>query len=234
MSLNVAGLDVSYGVVRAVEKVSLLIAPGEVVSLIGSNGAGKSSILKALMDLTPHACLSMSVDGRDVRRAGSRARIDAGIALSPEGRHVFAQLSVRENMDLGYLGTDKTEQARRRQELYVRFPKLLDREWQLAGSLSGGEQQMLAIARAVMAGPKVLLLDEPTLGLAPIVVRELVAAIRHFSQSGMSVLLAEQNAEMALSVADRGYVLQGGHIVMEGTASDLHSNGNVRAAFMGM
>jgi len=234
MSFSIEGLQVRYGAVTAVHDVSLRIAPGEVVALIGANGAGKSSILKAVMALTPHTARGVAIDGRALERADTRERLLAGISLSPEGRHVFPQLTVRENIDLGYLGKDGGERAARREAMYQRFPRLREREAQAAGSLSGGEQQMLAIARAVMAGPRLLMLDEPTLGLAPIVVRELAAAIRHFARGGIAVLLAEQNAEMALSTADRGYVLQGGRVVTEAPAQALRASEEVRAAFMGM
>ena len=207
---------------------------GEVVALIGANGAGKSSILKGIMALVPHAAERLEIDGHALLKAETRARLLCGISLSPEGRHVFPQLSVHENIDLGYLGHDAAEGRARREAMFDRFPRLRERETQAAGSLSGGEQQMLAIARAVMAGPRLLMLDEPTLGLAPIIVRELVAAIRHFAQSGISVLLAEQNAQMALSVADRGCVLQTGRVIAEATARELQASDQVRTAFMGM
>lgn len=232
--LTVNKLDVSYGVVRAVDGMTLRIDRGEVVALVGANGAGKSSILNALMGLVPHSADEITMDGVALVRVDTRRRIEAGISLSPEGRHVFPQLTVRENIDLGFVGPDKSLMSQRRESMYARFPRLREREWQAAGSLSGGEQQMLAIARAVMAGPKLLMLDEPTLGLAPIVVRELVAAIRFLRDSGISVLLAEQNAEMALSVAERGYVMQGGRIVMHDSATALKADDSVREAFMGM
>jgi branched-chain amino acid transport system ATP-binding protein len=234
MMLTVNKLEVSYGVVRAVDGMSLRIDRGEVVALVGANGAGKSSILNALMGLVPHRADEITMDGVALVRLDTRRRLEAGISLSPEGRHVFPQLTVRENIDLGFIGPDKSLMPQRRESMYARFPRLREREWQAAGSLSGGEQQMLAIARAVMAGPKLLMLDEPTLGLAPIVVRELVAAIRFLRDSGISVLLAEQNTEMALSVAERGYVMQGGRMVMHDSATALKADDSVREAFMGM
>ena len=232
--LELGNLQVSYGVVRAVDGMTLRIGQGEVVALVGANGAGKSSVLNALMGLVPHDAKEMTMDGIALGPLATRERIGAGISLSPEGRHVFPQLTVRENIDLGFIEGDKALKEQRRESMYGRFPRLREREWQFAGSLSGGEQQMLAIARAVMAGPKLLMLDEPTLGLAPIVVRELVSTIRFLRDSGISVLLAEQNTEMALSVAERGYVMQGGRMVMHDSASVLKADDGVREAFMGM
>ena len=231
---KVDNLTVSYGVVRAVDGMSLRVGRGEVVAIVGANGAGKSSVLNAVMGLVPHDAKEMTMDGMALGHFATRARIGAGISLSPEGRHVFPQLTVRENIDLGFIGSERTVLKQRRESMYNRFPRLREREWQAAGSLSGGEQQMLAIARAVTAGPKLLMLDEPTLGLAPIVVRELVATIRFLRDAGISVLLAEQNAEMALSVADRGYVMQGGRMLMHDTAAALKADDSVREAFMGM
>jgi branched-chain amino acid transport system ATP-binding protein len=232
--LEVSNLQVSYGVVRAVDGITIQIDRGEVVALVGANGAGKSSVLNAMMGLVPHRADMMLMDRVALSALDTRQRIEAGISLSPEGRHVFPQLSVRENIELGFVGDDKSSMSGRRESMYGRFPRLRERERQAAGSLSGGEQQMLAIARAVMAGPKLLMLDEPTLGLAPIVVRELASAIRFLRESGISVLLAEQNTEMALSVADRGYVMQGGRVVMHDSAAVLKADDSVREAFMGM
>lgn len=232
--LEVAGLEVRYGAVRAVDGMSLRLAAGEVVALLGANGAGKSSALKALMALVPHRAASLRLDGCNLAAASTRERLDAGISLSPEGRHVFPRLTVRENLDLGCPGRPSTTTVERREAMHALFPRLRERGAQAAGSLSGGEQQMLAIARAVMAGPRVLLLDEPTMGLAPIVVRELSAAIRHFRDQGVAVLLAEQNAEMALGVADRGYVVQNGRIVAEDDAPALRVSPSVREAFLGL
>ena len=234
MTLDVENLKVRYGAVTAVQEVSFRIGRGEVVALVGANGAGKSSILKALMALTEHQASKISIDGLGVERSNTRGRLEAGISLSPEGRHVFPELTVRENIDIGFTGAESKQELARRQAMYARFPRLREREFQAAGSLSGGEQQMLAIARAVMAGPRVLLLDEPTLGLAPIVVRELSKTIRDFAAGGIAVLVAEQNAEMAVSVADRGYVLQSGRIAQEGSAAELKASDSVRVAFLGM
>jgi len=231
--LNVSALSVRYGAVLAADRVSLTLGRGEVVALLGANGAGKSSVLKALLALVDHEAEALSVDGRDVRAADTRGRLAAGLALSPEGRHVFAQLTVRENLELGFIGNDQSAAAERRRQMVRLFPRLQEREWQAAGSLSGGEQQMLAIARALMAGPRVLMLDEPTLGLAPVIVHELSAAIRQFRAQGLSVLLAEQNAEMALSIADRGYVLQSGRVSVEDDAGALRASPQVRQAFLG-
>jgi len=234
MTLDVSGLRVRYGAVVAVAELTLRVARGEIVALIGANGAGKSSTLKALMGLVPHDVASLTFDGKPLASADTYRRLQAGLALSPEGRHVFPQLTVRENMDLGFVGRGEALASERREAMFTLFPRLRERAWQAAGTLSGGEQQMLAIARAVMAGPRVLMLDEPTLGLAPLVIGELVRAIGHFREQGMAVLLAEQNARMALSVADRGVVLQGGRIVGEDSASALRASTEVRRAFLGL
>lgn len=234
MMLSVSSLSVRYGTVLAVNGLTLEVGRGEVVALLGANGAGKSSALKALMSLVTHSAGAMLVDGQEVGSADTRGRLRAGLSLSPEGRHVFPQLTVRENMDLGYTGKGAVTTDQCREAMYKLFPRLREREWQEAGSLSGGEQQMLAIARAVMAQPRVLMLDEPTLGLAPIVIRELMRAIRHFREQGVSVLLAEQNAAVALSVADRGYVLQNGKVIAQDSADVLKSSEQVRVAFLGL
>jgi branched-chain amino acid transport system ATP-binding protein len=233
-ALQVDGLDVRYGATAALRGVSLEVGRGEVVALIGANGAGKSSLLNALLGLVPTSagtvrCGSTALDG-----LSTRSRIAAGLALSPEGRRVFADLSVEENLDLGDLNRDRDRRRERRDGVYRWFPRLLERRLQAAGTLSGGEQQMLAIGRALMADPKVLLLDEPTLGLAPRVVLEVAEFVRHVRAAGMAVVLAEQNAEMALGVADRAYVLQNGEVVMDGQAAALAARPEIRAAYLGL
>lgn len=234
MSLVVTGLGVRYGAVRALEDVSLRVEPGEVVALLGANGAGKSSAVKALMGLIPHQAKELTLAGRNLASASTRERLLAGVALSPEGRHVFPALSVRENLDLGCPEAPAAVLAKRRDAMHALFPRLQERAAQAAGSLSGGEQQMVAIARAYMAGPQILMLDEPTMGLAPIVVRELARAIDHFRTQGIGVLLAEQNAAMALDVADRACILQNGRLVAEGRAEELRASAQVRKAFLGL
>ena len=232
--LQVSGLTVRYGQTVALQGVSLAIAPREVVALIGANGAGKSSLLNALMGLVPAAAGSLHFDGQALQALPTRRRIAAGLALSPEGRRVFPELTVEENLDLGDLGRDLAARQARREGVYRWFPRLLERRTQAAGTLSGGEQQMLAIGRALMADPKLLLLDEPTLGLAPLVVREIAHFVRHVREAGVAVVLAEQNAEMALGVADRGLVLQNGEIVMQGPAAELAASAEVRSAYLGL
>ena len=234
MTLAVENLTVSYGAVAALREASFTVGTGDVVALIGANGAGKSSLLKALMGLVPHRAASMMLDQADLRGRSTRQRIEAGFALSPEGRHVFPELSVRENLDLGYVGRRSAEAAARVEQMFGLFPRLAERRRQQAGTMSGGEQQMLAIARAMMAGPRLLMLDEPTLGLAPIVVRQIGSFIEEISAQGVSVLVAEQNAEMALAVADRAYVLENGEIVLAGAASDLAKDPAVMKAFLGL
>ncbi len=233
-ALDLTNATVRYGGTIAVDKLSIRVAGGEVVALVGANGAGKSSTLKALLGLVPLRDGSIRLDGQSIDRLPTRARIRAGLSLSPEGRHVFPDLTVEDNLNLGYIGADPVERSMRRDELYDLFPRLKERARQAAGTMSGGEQQMLAIARAMMAGPKLLLLDEPTLGLAPIVVQEIAAFVRRIRERGLGVILAEQNADMALSIADRAYVLQGGASVIEGPAAKVAADPEVRRAYLGI
>ncbi|MDQ7971068.1 MAG: ABC transporter ATP-binding protein [Rhodocyclaceae bacterium] len=232
--LQVEELGVRYGETRALIDVDLTLGAREVVALVGANGAGKSSLLNALLGLVPHAGGAVALSGKRIETLPTRQRIAAGLALSPEGRRVFPDLSVEENLDLGDLGRDPGARRERRESVCRWFPRLRERRLQMAGTLSGGEQQMLAIGRALMAQPRVLMLDEPTLGLAPLIVQEIAAFIRHVRSTGISVLLAEQNAEMALAVADRAYVLQNGEAVMHGSARELAAHPDVRAAYLGL
>jgi branched-chain amino acid transport system ATP-binding protein len=224
---------VSHGKTTVVHGLSLRISEGEVYAIIGSNGAGKSSLLNGLLGLVSHSG-EVHFAGKRIDALPTRALIHAGVSLSPEGRHVFPHLTVEENLDLGDLGVDMQSRDARRESLYQLFPRLKERRGQQAGTMSGGEQQMLAISRAMMASPKLIMLDEPTLGLAPIVVQEISRFIRTISASGVSVLLAEQNAEMALEVADRACVLQNGHLQMEGAARDIARDPHVRSAYLGL
>ncbi len=224
---------VSYGRTTVVHDLSLRIAAGEIYAIVGSNGAGKSSLLNGLLGLVSHSG-EIRFEGKPIDSLPTRGRIQAGLSLSPEGRHVFPELTVEENLDLGDIGGDLHRREVRRESLYELFPRLRERCAQRAGTMSGGEQQMLAIGRAMMAEPKLLMLDEPTLGLAPIVVHEISRFIRAIADSGVSVVLAEQNAEMALGVAHRACVLQNGHLHMEGAASDLALDPHVRSAFLGL
>ncbi|MEP7101835.1 MAG: ABC transporter ATP-binding protein [Burkholderiales bacterium] len=233
-ALQVDGLAVRYGETTALRGVSITVARGEVIALIGANGAGKSSLLNALLGLVPAAAGRIRCGSTALEGLATRARIAAGLALSPEGRRVFPDLTVEENLDLGDLGRDLAQRRARRDAVCKRFPRLLERRLQRAGTLSGGEQQMLAIGRALMADPSVLLLDEPTLGLAPRIVLEIAQFVREIRAAGVSVVLAEQNAEMALGVADRAYVLQNGEIVMNGPAAELAARPEVRSAYLGL
>lgn len=234
MTLVAANVEVHYEGTIALRGTSLRVARGEVIALVGANGAGKSTMLKTLMGLVPPRSGAISFDDRPLDPLSTRERISAGLALSPEGRYVFPELTVDENLDLGYVGRDPAEKQARVAEMHRLFPRLRERAAQLAGTLSGGEQQMLAIARAMMAGPKILLLDEPTLGLAPIVVNEIAGFIRRICDGGVGVLLAEQNAATALGIANRAYVLQNGQVVLEGTAKEVADNPEMRRAYLGL
>ncbi len=233
MSLQVKGLTVTYGASAGLSDASFTVAPGEVIALVGANGAGKSSLLKGLMGLASHRAVSLTLDGEELGPLPTRARIARGFALSPEGRHVFPELTVRQNLDLGHIGGGAVP-VDRIEAMYRLFPRLHERRAQAAGTMSGGEQQMLAIARAMMANPRVLMLDEPTLGLAPIIVRQIAAFIAEIRATGIAVILAEQNAEMALGTADRGYVVENGRIVLEGRAADLARDPAIKKAFLGI
>ncbi|CAH1649707.1 branched chain amino acid/phenylalanine ABC transporter ATP binding subunit LivF [Hyphomicrobiales bacterium] len=228
--LELSGLCVTYGKVRAVEDIALTAARGEAVALIGANGAGKSSILKAILGLATSSG-SIRIDGDELYGRPSHVRVASGVALSPEGRHVFPQMTVLENLEMGFIGGDFPALCEDMLEL---FPRLRERSGQLAGSMSGGEQQMLAIARALMSRPKVLMLDEPTLGLAPIIVDQIRALIGVLKARGMTVLLAEQNAEMALAATDRAYVLETGHITTTGASAELAADSAIRRAYLGL
>jgi branched-chain amino acid transport system ATP-binding protein len=233
MSLTVRNLSVRYGGTAALTGVSLDVHPGEILALIGANGAGKSTTLKAVMGLVAPAAGEVLVGDTAVNLLPTRGRIEAGLSLSPEGRHVFPELDVEENMHLGYLGSDLAERGERQAEMWALFPRLKERTRQPAGTLSGGEQQMLAIARAMMAAPKFLLLDEPTLGLAPIMIHEIAGFVKRIKAAGLGILLAEQNAAVALEIADRAHVLQGGLTVIEGEAAVVAADPNVRRAYLG-
>ncbi len=233
--LAIDGLEVRYGAVEALKGISLEVRTGEVVTLIGGNGAGKSTLMKAVSGLEPASRGTIRFDGQDITTLAGHRRVALGIAQSPEGRQVFADQSVRDNLVLGAyhrrLSTADLDRDVDRQ--FALFPKLAERRAQMAGTLSGGEQQMLAIARALMAQPRLLLLDEPSLGLAPLIVREIFAAIRALKAQGVTILLVEQMANQALAVADRAYVLETGRITLAGTGSELRRNPEVRAAYLG-
>ncbi len=233
--LNLRSVRVAYGAIEAVKGVDMDVKVGEIVSIIGANGAGKSTLLKAIAGLEPVAAGSVMIDGQDCTRVPAHQRVGLGVALSPEGRGVFPDQTVRDNLLLGaYLRGAKdeiTQDVMARE--FKRFPRLKEREHQFAGTLSGGEQQMLAMSRALMSNPKLLLLDEPSLGLAPLVIADIFRAIRELRDSGLTIVLVEQMANQALAVADRAYVLETGRVTAEGSGKALMDDPKVRAAYLG-
>jgi branched-chain amino acid transport system ATP-binding protein len=232
--LQLDRLTVNYGGIRALSEVELTVRAGEVVTLIGANGAGKSTTLRAISRIVDASGGRILLDGRDITRHRPEDVVRLGIAQSPEGRRMLTRLTVLENLLLGaYTRSDGAGVRGDLERLFVRFPRLRERRSQPAGTLSGGEQQMLAIARALMSRPRLLLLDEPSLGLAPLFVREIFAIIAELRASGVTILLVEQNAALALQAADRGYVLGAGRILMEGAAADLLRDEDVRRAYLG-
>ncbi len=232
--IEVKGLDVYYGAVHALKGMQLHADAGEIVTLIGANGAGKSTLLRTISGLVRARAGTITFEGRDLTRMPPHDIVGLGISQSPEGRMVFANLSVEDNLELGaYLRHDRAEITRDRHEVFRLFPRLLERRRQSAGTLSGGEQQMLAIGRALMSRPRLLLLDEPSLGLAPLLVREIFRTIQEINHRGVTVLLVEQNAHMALSIAQRGYVLETGTVRLEDDAKNLLRNDEVRKAYLG-
>ena len=232
--LSVEGLDVFYGAVHALKGVSIHAEAGEIVTLLGANGAGKTTLLRTISGLVPAKSGRVVFEGRDITRVPAHEIVALGLSQSPEGRMVFANLSVEDNLELGaYRRKDRAGIREDRDALYVLFPRLLERRRQLAGTLSGGEQQMLAIARALMSRPRLVLLDEPSLGIAPLLVRDIFRNIVEINRRGVTVVLVEQNAHMALSIAGRGYVLETGRVVLEDAAAKLATNDQVRAAYLG-
>ncbi len=232
--LTIDTLSVSYGAIRALQGISLQINQGEIVTLIGANGAGKSTTLRTISALVPAKSGTIKFQGEDITGLSADKIVDRGIGHSPEGRRVFANMSVRENLELGaYTRRDTQGIKQDFDRALTLFPRLKERIGQNAGTLSGGEQQMLAMGRALMGRPKLLLLDEPSLGLAPFLVRDIFNIIRDINAQGTTVLLVEQNAHMALGVAHKGYVLETGHIVMHDDAKALLSNDAVKKAYLG-
>jgi branched-chain amino acid transport system ATP-binding protein len=231
--LVVDGLQVAYGGIKAVKGISLEVGRGEIVTLIGANGAGKSSTLKAIVRLVKSTG-SIKILDRDVTRLATHEVVALGVALVPEGRAVFGPLTVRENLELGsFLKRERAGMKKRMDEVVALFPRLGERMKQDAGTLSGGEQQMLAIGRAMMADPKLLLLDEPSLGLAPKLVGEIFAAIRRIAQKGLTILLVEQNTRLALETAQRAYVLVTGEIALSGPCVELKEDPRIKSAYLG-
>ena len=232
--LEIKDLHVSYGGIQALRGVSLNVPDGKIVTLIGANGAGKSTLMRTISGLVKAQSGSILWNGQELLGKPIDQIVSSGIAMSPEGRRVFADLTVLENLKIGaYLRKDKAETEKDLEWVYSLFPRLKERSWQSAGTLSGGEQQMLAVGRALMRKPKLLMLDEPSLGLAPIVVREIFDIIRTVNQQGITVLLNEQNANMALKVADYAYVLETGTLTLSGTGAELLTNEQVKAAYLG-
>ena len=232
--LEIRNLNVHYGGIHALRGINLEVDDGKIISLIGANGAGKSTTLKSVMGLVPKSAGSVVWNGRDITRLETKEIVKAGIALCPEGRKVFPDLTVAETRTIGaYLRKDKEEIKKDRDWVYELFPRMKEREWQLAGTLSGGEQQMLAVGRALMTKPKLLMLDEPSLGLAPLVIKDIFSIIRQIKEAGVNVLLIEQNAKAALEISDFAYVMETGTITMSGPGRELLSDDRVKKAYLG-
>lgn len=232
--LTIKDLHVHYGAIQALKGVSLKVADGELVSLIGANGAGKTTTLHTISGLLQASSGEVLLDGVNLQKLPSHKIIENGIAQVPEGRHVFAQMTVLENLYMGaYIMRDKAKVQENLDWVFSHFPRLKERSRQLAGTLSGGEQQMLATGRALMTNPKILLMDEPSMGLSPLLVSEIFSIIEELHKDGITILLVEQNAKMALSVADRAYVLENGKISMSGDAKELLNDSRVKKAYLG-
>nr|WP_326185672.1 ABC transporter ATP-binding protein [uncultured Oscillibacter sp.] len=232
--LEIKDLNVFYGAIHALKGISLTVGDGELVSLIGANGAGKTTTLHTISGLLRASSGSIALDGTDLQKVRPNTIINLGLAHVPEGRHVFARMTVEENLRMGaYIIKDQKKIAENLEKVYGHFPRLRERRRQLAGTLSGGEQQMLATGRALMTVPKIVLMDEPSMGLSPLLVKEIFSIIEELHRSGITILLVEQNAKMALAVSDRAYVLETGTISMEGAAADLATDDRVRKAYLG-
>ncbi|PWM37279.1 MAG: ABC transporter ATP-binding protein [Clostridiales bacterium] len=232
--LKVKNLNVSYGAIHAIHDVSLEVNEGEIVSLIGANGAGKTTTLSTITGLKKAASGEVTLDGQNLLAMQAPKIVGLGLAHVPEGRRIFAEMTVAENLEMGaYTRRERAEVQQSIEDVYGRFPRLKERYRQVAGTLSGGEQQMLAIGRALMSRPKILLMDEPSMGLSPLLVKEIFAIIGEVNASGVTVLLVEQNAKMALSIANRAYVLETGRVVMEGDAKELMGNSEIKKAYLG-
>ena len=231
--LKIEDIHVFYGAIHAIKGISFEVNKDEIVTLIGANGAGKSTTLNTIAGLLKPRSGKITFDGKDLSAIHTHKIVSQGMALCPEGRRIFQQMTVRENLEMGGYTRPKTEIPASLDEMFQRFPRLKEREKQIAGTLSGGEQQMLAMARALMSKPKLLMLDEPSMGLAPILVEQIFEIIKELHGSGTTILLVEQNAQMALSIADRAYVLGTGMITMSGNAQDVLADDRVRAAYLG-
>jgi len=232
--LEIKNIDVHYGVIHVLKGISFTVNDGEIVTLIGANGAGKTTTLRTISGLKKPTNGTILLDGEDITEVSAQERVKRGISHAPEGRRIFPDMTVLENLELGaYLRKDKEEIAKDLKMVYERFPILSDRKKQLAGTLSGGEQQMLAIGRALMSRPKILFLDEPSMGLAPFLVQEIFNIIKDINKAGTTILLVEQNASMALQIANRAYVLETGSIVLSGTGAELMQSDDIKKAYLG-
>ncbi len=232
--LKVSGLKVAYGGIKAVKGIDLEVREGELITLIGSNGAGKTTTMKAITGSLAYEGGDVEYLGQSIKGKGAWDLVRQGLAMVPEGRGVFTRMSITENLQMGaYIRRDKAGIAEDIERMFGIFPRLRERKDQLAGTMSGGEQQMLAMARALMSQPKVLLLDEPSMGLSPIMVDKIFEVVREVSAQGVTILLVEQNARRALQIADRGYVMDSGEIIMHGNGSDMLDDPKVRAAYLG-
>lgn len=231
--LKVHDLHVSYGAIKAIKGIDFHIEEGEIVTIIGSNGAGKSTILKCISGLVKSESGEILLKNENIRNKDSFYLVEKGISMSPEGRKIFPKMSVMENLELGGYLRNVNEINQSKELVFSLFPILRERSWQAGGTLSGGEQQMLAIGRALMAKPKLLILDEPSLGLAPLIVKDIFKLIKKIQDEGMTILLVEQNAKMALSISNRGYVLETGKIRLEGSSSSLLNNDEISKLYLG-
>lgn len=231
--LEVKNINVYYGAIHAIKGISFDVSEGEIICLIGANGAGKTTILNTVSGLLPSRSGEITFMGQNLMKVPAHKMVTLGLAHVPEGRHVFTRMTVRENLEMGGYSVAREELDGLMEEVYSHFPRLKERETQIAGTLSGGEQQMLAMGRALMSKPRLLMLDEPSMGLSPILVDEIFSIIRGLHQQGTTILLVEQNARMALSVANRGYVLETGKIVLSAAADELLHNDMVRRAYLG-
>ena len=232
--LEIKDLNVHFGVIHALKGISLTVGDGEIVTLIGANGAGKTTTLRTVSGLKKPTSGNILLDGKDITHTSPRDRVKMGMSQVPEGRRVFPGMTVLENLELGaYLRRDRAGIAKDLKMVYERFPRLADRKRQAAGTLSGGEQQMLAMGRALMSRPKILFLDEPSMGLAPLLVQEIFDIIQDINKSGTTILLVEQNASMALQVANRAYVMETGSIVLSGTGEELSRSDDIKKAYLG-
>jgi branched-chain amino acid transport system ATP-binding protein len=232
--LEIKNLNVYYGVIHALKDISLTVNSGEIVTLIGANGAGKTTTLRTISGLNKATRGEILLEGKKITNLSAPQRVKLGISQVPEGRRIFSEMSVLENLELGaFLRKDKSGIKMDFENVYHRFPILSDRKRQIAGTLSGGEQQMLAMGRALMSRPRILLMDEPSMGLAPLLVREIFEIIKDLNSTGTTILLVEQNASMALSIADRAYVIETGSIVMSGTGEELAQSNEIQKAYLG-